>query len=254
MKYAKLNNKAIGERIKECRKALPDNVTQEQFGKMLLDISEDVVGGHTRKTIASWEKGNPIPPLDTLLKMCEIFDCELGYLLCEHDTKTRAAADIQSEIGLSESSINILRTANINRTSESDHAIDKISIVDSFINNCEPIVASFSELTRSRLLYYYFELGLSENDTHAIYEIFDDLYYMSHDTEYQKRMDFIEKAAPYLGNDDRSKSDAFDLYNHLADMVQHFQTNNHRYNIQKTFDEIIDSLLEQYDSKLLDEH
>ena len=46
------------------------------------------------------------------MELCNIFNCEIGYLLCEYDCKTRAATDIVKETGLSEKSIDILKKAN----------------------------------------------------------------------------------------------------------------------------------------------
>lgn len=107
MKY---DYKEIGKRIKKCRKEYRDDEfiskapTQEQFAADRLFIKRD--------TLSRYENGHAIPPIDTLLRMCELFNCELGYLLGEYDTKTRIAADIHAETGLSESSISVLREIN----------------------------------------------------------------------------------------------------------------------------------------------
>ncbi|MDO4757346.1 MAG: helix-turn-helix transcriptional regulator, partial [Parabacteroides sp.] len=37
------------------------------------------------KQISNYEKGEPIPPMSILISLCDIFDCELGYLLGEDD-------------------------------------------------------------------------------------------------------------------------------------------------------------------------
>ena len=77
MKYDK---QAIGKRIKEERIAAGFK-TQGQFAeKMNYSFG-------SRQTVARWESGKVLPCLDDLLKMCEIFNCELGYLLCEYDCK-----------------------------------------------------------------------------------------------------------------------------------------------------------------------
>lgn len=119
MKY---DYKEIGKRIKKCRKEYRDDEfiskapTQEQFAADRLFIKRD--------TLSRYENGHAIPPIDTLLRMCELFNCELGYLLGEYDTKTRIAADIHAETGLSEKSISVLREINcINN----DHLLTDIS-------------------------------------------------------------------------------------------------------------------------------
>lgn len=92
--------KKIGERIKSER---------EKAGYSLTKFEELV--NVSRQTISKWEKaeGSSSPTLDDFLRMCNIFNCELGYLLCEYDCKTRAATDIHKETGLSEKAINTLR-------------------------------------------------------------------------------------------------------------------------------------------------
>ena len=66
----------------------------------------------SRQTISKWERGKDLPDLDVLLKMCNLFRCELGYLLCEYDYKTRVVTDIHQAIGLSEKAIQVLQTLN----------------------------------------------------------------------------------------------------------------------------------------------
>lgn len=61
----------------------------------------------SRQTAANWESGRKLPDLDNLLRMCALFNCEMGYLLCEegYECKTRAITDIQERTGLSEKAI-----------------------------------------------------------------------------------------------------------------------------------------------------
>ena len=64
-----------------------------------------------RNTITRWERQDGkggIPPLDDMLRMCELFDCELGYLLGEYDCKHRVVADVREVTGLSEQAITLL--------------------------------------------------------------------------------------------------------------------------------------------------
>ncbi len=39
--------------------------------------------GVSGKQISNYEHGDPIPPIDIMLNLCDIFDCELGFLLGE---------------------------------------------------------------------------------------------------------------------------------------------------------------------------
>ncbi len=88
----------IGERVYTERK---------KNKKSQLELSGEI--GLARQTLSKLERGECVNiGLDTLLKLCNIFNCEIGYLLCEYDCKTRAATDIVKETGLSEKSIAIL--------------------------------------------------------------------------------------------------------------------------------------------------
>ena len=62
--------------------------------------------GSTRQTIAKWEKGNDNGIcLDTIKCMCEIFNCEIGYLVGDYDTPQKETTDIHNKTGLSEKAI-----------------------------------------------------------------------------------------------------------------------------------------------------
>lgn len=49
----------------------------------------------TGKQVSKYEKGDPMPPIDMLAKLCSVFECEMGYLLGEESysegTKLRTA-------------------------------------------------------------------------------------------------------------------------------------------------------------------
>ena len=75
----------IGIRIKKARKE--SKLTQIKFAE-LLNLSE-----HSRQTVSKWETGAQVPSVVDLIKMCEIFDCEIGYLLGEFDCKTKEDSD-----------------------------------------------------------------------------------------------------------------------------------------------------------------
>ena len=41
----------------------------------------------TRQAISKWENGNSFPQVDTCLKLCQIFDCSMDYLLGLSDNR-----------------------------------------------------------------------------------------------------------------------------------------------------------------------
>lgn len=96
MKYSA---EAIGKLIKFEREKR--NWTQKKLGEELS------VSG---KQVSNYEKGIPMPPIDVLVKLCEVFDCELGYILGEEDysegSKIRTA--IYNAMGLTTASIDVI--------------------------------------------------------------------------------------------------------------------------------------------------
>lgn len=93
-----------------------------------------------RSQVEQIEQGKRLPDLDTLVKMAEIFNCEVGYLLCEQgyeECKTRLKTDIQKETGLSEDCI--MRLKDISKTDSNvksavyeflDDLLDNICLMD----------------------------------------------------------------------------------------------------------------------------
>lgn len=73
---------------------------REASGYTLAQVAERC-GVQQYQTVSKWEKGNSVPSIENLFKLCELFNCELGYLLGEHEGKTRAATDIHEKTGLS---------------------------------------------------------------------------------------------------------------------------------------------------------
>lgn len=87
----------IGERIKQERKkaGLSQSELMQKIGR----------SAESRQLLTKWEKGTSKLELPDLLNLCKVFDCELGYLLCEYNFKTREVTNIQEATGLSEKAI-----------------------------------------------------------------------------------------------------------------------------------------------------
>ena len=103
-------NKAIKNRI---AKRLHDErkthgYNQEELGNKI---------GCSRQRVASWEVGwndeksypKHLPEIDHLVKLCSLYECEPGYLLCEYDEKRRTLTDVSNTTGLYPASISILQ-------------------------------------------------------------------------------------------------------------------------------------------------
>ncbi|MCL2337752.1 MAG: helix-turn-helix domain-containing protein [Firmicutes bacterium] len=101
-------DKVIAARIKHERKAM--GLTQEKLAELL---------NADRNTVGAWEgktKQSRSPELKVMLKMCELFDCEIDYLLGAIDYKTREVTDIQKVTGLTPAAIKILEETKEPRT------------------------------------------------------------------------------------------------------------------------------------------
>lgn len=94
--------KSIGERIKSEREK--KGMSQSNFAEYC------GLQRTSRGTVGEWEKGKRLPDLEALLKMCELFECELGYILREegYQCKTRAETDIQEKTGLTAEAVSSL--------------------------------------------------------------------------------------------------------------------------------------------------
>lgn len=123
----KYNWSHIGERIKQERLKLKLN--QSELMKKI-ELSPD-----SYRVLGRWEnarKGSH-PQFKDMIELCNVFNCELGYLLCEYDCKTRDTVDIKKEIGLSEKAINILEDLK-NRQGKSGHNTFMCEIIIEFFN------------------------------------------------------------------------------------------------------------------------
>ncbi|MCD8007179.1 MAG: helix-turn-helix domain-containing protein [Oscillospiraceae bacterium] len=94
------NTEEIGKRIREERLKL--GLTQSELGEILF------VKG---KQISNYENGKLFVPIEMLVNMCKLFDCEMGYLLCEPDYSdgTRLETKTIESTGLTKESLANIR-------------------------------------------------------------------------------------------------------------------------------------------------
>ena len=98
--------KRIGQRIKKERDAakLSQSQLMDKIGR----------SPESYRVLSRWEKGTAKPEFRDMVELCNVFDCELGYLLCEYECKTRETTDIQEATGLLETAIEKLNQMSIN--------------------------------------------------------------------------------------------------------------------------------------------
>jgi len=70
--------KLIGKRIKQLRLEL--NLTQEELAQKIVSVKG-------KSSIANYESGSNLPSDEVKIKMCEIFNCSLDYLMCKSNIR-----------------------------------------------------------------------------------------------------------------------------------------------------------------------
>ena len=121
MKY---NYENIGKRIAKERKEYC-HFTQDD---LLLNLSRYYGVGMCRNTLSAIENGKYHDyDIDFLIALCELFNCEMGYLLCEYDEKRRIKADIKETTGLESDVIDIILSMK--------HSFLKLSLLNDLLKN-----------------------------------------------------------------------------------------------------------------------
>jgi transcriptional regulator with XRE-family HTH domain len=118
------NHKQIGRRIAEERKK--HNFSQDD---LIAWLSNTHGIGISRNTLSQIEQGKRDRyDTDFLFALCDLFDCQVGYLLCEYDDcKIYDNQFIHDKTGLSEPAIQTLIFAN-------DAAVPKFKIAINVLN------------------------------------------------------------------------------------------------------------------------
>lgn len=204
MKYDKYE---IGQRIKAIRKDL--GISQDELGMIAKPMTTKAgePTGAKRQTVANWESGQTLPPLEVLLNICNEAQCELGYILCEegYEGKTRTTTDICMETGLSVEAVEELHSVKERFEKHSNH-LDvsfpiKIELVNYLILNINEIVESIDLLhllqnNRKRLKEQYnysFFRDLFVESLRAGDEAEAYFYDLLHDELYKKYEENEEK-------------------------------------------------------------
>ena len=109
MNYISMEER-IGSKIRELRKA--DRLTQEGLADRM-NYSKD-----SRSTIGNWETGKHLPSTDQLIKLCNLFQCDIGCLFGDYEERYRSIADVCEITGLSENAVSYL--VRLNEVSKKD--------------------------------------------------------------------------------------------------------------------------------------
>ena len=176
--------------------------TQESFAEAF-GVSVD--------TVKNWEQGRTAPSIDTLIELCDFFECDMDYLFGTLDCKTHDVQFIHEYIGLSEEAIKRLHGF----TSYYQGKI-RLAVIDFFLQDIR------------------FSHGLTDmiNDYFGKYDQYKnkEQIFLLEDKE-QKKLEFKE-LLEYVPTVSRSK---LGEYRNVRDAA-HF-------NIQKEFDTILENLM-----------
>lgn len=100
------NRYDIAEGLKRARRHYNEDKSKE------LRITQEALAerlGVSLKTVMNWEQGQAIPSVETLMKLAEIYNCDLDYLTGRLDLKTHDLQFIHDQTGLSEGAIQKLK-------------------------------------------------------------------------------------------------------------------------------------------------
>lgn len=109
----------IGKRIKEERKKMPSKlpktgkrkagyVTQQELAEMICKEMGLEDTDTYRKKVGKWEAGKPVDQKELLI-LCDIFRCDIHYLLCETDTRYYTDMKDVEKYGLTPEALSTLR-------------------------------------------------------------------------------------------------------------------------------------------------
>jgi transcriptional regulator with XRE-family HTH domain len=174
MKY-ELDYKKIGKRLKQRREKL--GLSQDAVGVMLNGLSPS---GETKdRTIRNHESGQSFP-FKTLLKYCEIYDCDLGYLMGDYDEKDRDTHYICDQTGLSEEAVEILKDQRFYANPDEIFISYYDELSDAFIRIINHIIRSFKPL------------GDKKNDCFPTADIVNYYLAVMRSKEYEKTNNYKE--------------------------------------------------------------
>lgn len=106
--YGNIDFYKLGENIAEIR----GDFTQEEIAEKI---------GVSRKTISNWETARKQPRLQDLLSLCDVFQCDLDYMLGKKTFDNKEIEIACNYTGLSKKSVKKLHNASIATDTNPDH-------------------------------------------------------------------------------------------------------------------------------------
>ena len=111
----------------------------------------------SKPTINKWEKTNgknSVPTMDQLVALCDFYSCDIGYLLCEYDSRFHEIADIRQQIPLEDKAIDTLQAFGAMLEDQSSKIYD-FDFIDYLICELEPCFSDIlQDIKTLRLLFH----------------------------------------------------------------------------------------------------
>lgn len=175
----------------------------------------------TPKQISVYEKGSTIPPIEMLFKFCEIFECELGYLLGEkqYSEKTKVNTVLSEDLGLTAEAIERLThiTALSKKTkTEFDSIVNKVQEKEIIVLN-KLLSSSFFH----KLIYSLAKLEEITSDTQTKEQKMWDALKLKLGNEHFNK---AEKDSKYLMQVDYYDSSVEDINKSIKYINEHFES------------------------------
>lgn len=93
-----MNNNYFGDNVSFYRKRL--DITQE-------DLAEEM--SVSRQTVSRWENNSAFPDVETLIRLCELFDCDMDTLVRKDAKSCQGACDDECSLSLNKYQENAIK-------------------------------------------------------------------------------------------------------------------------------------------------
>lgn len=214
----------IGKRLRHEREK--HKMTQAKLAKVL----------HvTNKQISNYERGILLPPFEKLLDLCDIFECELGYLLGEkeYENKTILKTAVCNMTGLSAKAVDSLMkiTTDTEKSEKTTIVLNQLLEMSSF----SEFVDRLTEITQLR----------SESDSLA------DAFLEKHTTGLIKEaiIALINPKTDYMNDEEYKKQnpEVFEVIKEMNDFndkgeEKEYEIDVARYRLHKLMEHMIDEM------------
>ena len=157
--------------------------SQEKLGKYL---------NVTAKQVSKYEKGDPVPPMDMLISLCKVFECEMGYILGErsYEDGTALQTAIRDKLKLTKKA-----TDNI------QYIVGTTSQCLSFGHESEKYVHILNKLLSSESFPVIIEkLGDLEDNLTTVQKSYDDVIKQYGQELVSQTQDYMHSTVDYFND------------------------------------------------------